>query len=276
MKRVTLPRLLSGAPRTLLPPLSLLTLFLVFLGSGVLVGCESKKTPVVRSKPPEVVANVVFRPTFHMEASPDIKGLVGFTGAREKGENYFFTPLHSFGPKNNFFTQLAPATITRLLETATLYSMDNKTVMGTAGKSVLNVGRPINSEGNCAYDVVALQMPPDAVNLPLAHTDVRPNTQVWLYGNLHSAVVRSVEPEALTVILERTKKPLSLKKMNGTPLVNKYGEVVGMLNTYVDDGEEVVLLATPVSAMRLLFETNLEAKKQIEEYRNQNPFDTSL
>ena len=260
---------------------------LLFLPIIFLIGgCQEQKPTVVRSKPPKIISSVVFRPTFQMSDNPDIKGFVGFVGALEKGENYFFTPLHSFGPKNGVFTQLSPRTVTRVLEKATLYSMDNKTRQSTAGKSILNVGRPTSTEGNCAYDVIALQMPPSAPSLPLAHSDARPDTQVWLYGtHLHSAIVRSVEAEALTVVLEKEKtertekpkqaiSPISLKKMNGTPLVNKYGEVIGMLNTYVDDGEETVLLVTPVSAIRLLFEANKEATKEIGSAAN--PFDTSL
>jgi hypothetical protein len=240
-----------------------------------MLGCTEKKPPALRTKPPEIQENVVFRPTFHMSDNPDIKGYVGFTGQVEKGENYFFTPLHSFGPKNNVYYQLTPETITRVLEHATLYSMDNKKALSEAKKSVLLLGHSTTSEGNCAADVVSLEMPPNAPALPLAHSDARANTQVWLYGNhLHSAIVRSIEPEALTAVLEKSTVPLDLKKRNGTPLVNRFGEVVGMLNTYVNDGGETVLLATPVSAMRLLLEANKKIKADMP--RNQNMFDTSL
>jgi hypothetical protein len=225
----------------------------------LLAGCEPQKPPVVRASPPPILEKVMFRPTFHMSDNPDIKGFVGFTGATEtnaNGKHYFFTPLHSFGPKNNVYFQLPADAIMRSLEGATLYSMDNKTALSKAGKSLLTVGRATNSEGNCAADVVALTMPQNAPALPLAHTDARPNSQVWLYGNhLHSAIVRSVEPQGLTVVLEKSKPPLDLKKRNGTPLINRYGEVIGMLNTYVEDGDETILLVTPVSAMRLLLES---------------------
>jgi hypothetical protein len=252
-----------------------ISLAIAILPFFLLLGCAEKKPPVVRHEPPKIQENVVFRPTFHMSDNPDIKGYVGFVGAVTKGQNYFFTPLHTFGPKNNVYYQLTPDTITRVLEGATLYSMDNKKSLSKAGKSVLLIGHSTTSEGNCAADVVALEMLPNAPLLPLATSDARANTQVWLYGNhLHSAIVRSIEPEALTAVLESNKTPIDLKKRNGTPLVNRFGEVVGMLNTYVKDGDETVLLVTPVSAMRLLLEANAKIKADMP--RNQNMFDTSL
>ena len=231
----------------------------VALTTAVLTGCARRRSvPNVPPPPSEQAANFVFRPAFALAGGREIVAGTAFAArVNGKAPPMLLSALHLFGPAGGLRVQMRPARLPNEVQSVALLTMDNSHQLGLAGRALLRDGYPLSLNGDCSGDIVAFALPRDTPALTLAPADPTINTRVWVMGQavgdngptprLYRGVVRDVKPTALTVVMDRKHDQTG---MSGAPVVNRQGQVVGML---IGGGEvlgKTAALCNPVSAMR--------------------------
>ncbi len=224
----------------------------VWLGTFLLFPVGAKQS----SSSATNAADNLLEPTFTLKSGNRWGAGKAWCGKLKDGRVFVFTALHLFGPDAGLPQQLPADKLAGSLKQVDLVTCGKAQAQSTTTRVLSKTGFVLDERTmDFTGDVVILQTPANvgAKPFPLANRPATVGEPVWLYTRLaQPGSTAQLYPAAVTnssarMLQVKLNTPLAIQATSGSPVIDKQGQVVGMLIAG-NEGEGIVF-CNPGSAI---------------------------